>query len=152
MTHQIARCFPRRRLGALALATGLAALFALGGCRSVSDRSIEVVGLSEVQRTVQRDNGKSTLIVDARPATEFEAGHIPGAVNLRPPDIDLEDPDPALSKYKAILVYGEDPGSASAKAMTKLFLRAKYKNVRMFSGGMQAWRGAGLPVESGPAR
>ena len=152
MTHQIARCFPRRRIGAFALATGLAALFTLGGCRSVSDRSIEVVGLSEVQRTVQRDNSKSTLLVDARPATDFEAGHIPGAVNMRPPDIDPEDPDPALSKYKTIIVYGEDPGLASAKAMTKLFLRAKRKGARMFSGGMQAWRGAGLPVETDRSR
>ena len=90
------------------------------------------------------------VIVDPRPESDYAAGHIPGAVNLRLPDVgeDMRRP-PVLAGRKTIVVYGEDPGSAVAKGMAKKLISLRYKGVRMFAGGIKAWRGAGLGVDGG---
>lgn len=55
--------------------------------------------------------------------------------------------DPALDRYGQLVVYGDDPGTGSAVAMTKRLMMTGYKKVRMFMGGMSEWKRAGLPVE-----
>lgn len=148
MTHRIAigsRFRPRpRALAALALLG--AALAGPMGCRSVSDDSIRTVGLPEVQRPFQKQDD-SVLFIDPRPAEAFAAARIPGARNLRLPDIDIKDPDPALSRYKLLIVYGDNPGSSSARGMVKRLLTAGYKHARLFPGGLDAWKAAGMPIE-----
>jgi len=143
----------RRRPGAgrlicAALALGLT--LALPACKSVSDDSIRQVGLSEAQRPFQKGDD-SVLFIDPRPAEDYAAGHIPGAVNLRLPDVDLNDPDPALNRYKLLIVYGDNPGSSTARGMVKKLLTAEYKHVRLFSAGLDSWKAAGMPVSTGGA-
>lgn len=158
MTHLIApgsRSAPaargfRHSLPRLVLVAALiaSALVGAGGCKSVSDKSIKTIGFSEVQRPFQKGES-SVLFIDPRPLEEYTAGHIPGAIHLRLPDVDENDPDPALSKYKVLVVYGNNPGSPVAKAMVKLLLRSGFKEARWFQGGMDAWREAGMPVAEG---
>ncbi len=154
MTHQIASgsilARPGRpgRLALAALVVFLPALLGVTGCKSISDRSIESVGFSEVQRQFLKKDG-SVLFVDPRPREEYTAGHIPGAVHLRTTDVDLKDPDPSLGNYKMLIVYGNNPGSGIAKAMVKQLLTADFKRARWFQGGMDAWREAGMPVDTG---
>lgn len=134
------------------LLVGLALALGAAGCKaSITQKDIERnrIGVGDVSARTRGNAAAETLVVDARSSAEFEAGHIPGARNMRLPDVPEEGRDPALERYKMIIVYGEDPGSATANALAKRLMGAGYKHVRFFGGGMQSWRAAGLPVETG---
>jgi rhodanese-related sulfurtransferase len=141
-------------------AAGVALLMGVGaglvGCSdTVSDRDIEFVTLPEVRKLTGDKPGTAALI-DPRAADEFAAGHIPGAINrdLATVSERKDSLDPALARFKNLIVYGDDPGSGLARAMAKRLMRAGHKGVKMFSGGLAEWKGAGLKVETsggGPA-
>jgi rhodanese-related sulfurtransferase len=126
-----------------------AAAGVLTGCGdTISDADIEFVGLSDVRAVVQERSGNARLI-DPRSAEEFAAGRIPGAVNLpltRVPD-GKDSLDPGLARFKRLIVYGNDPGSGLARAVTKRLMRSGAKDVKMFAGGLSEWTRAGLRVE-----
>lgn len=140
--------FPHKHRTAIVAALG-ACVLGLGGCSSqVSDRNVRRIELREVSRPVERED-RGTLIIDARSPGEFGAGHIPGARNIRSPDIDTRERDPELERFRTIIVYGNDPGSAPAVSLVKKMMIAGYKDVRLFEQGFNAWRNAGLPIERG---
>lgn len=144
------------RISALLLGVTLVLMpTAMVGCSdNVSDRDIEFVDLAEVRQLTQ-GNAKPGVakLIDARTRAEFDAGHIPGAWNIELPQVsDKKDSiDPALARFKTLIVYGNDPGSGTARAMAKRLMRAGAKGVKMFAGGMAEWRGAGLKVEVTPS-
>lgn len=113
----------------------------------VSDRSIRPVSAAEVM-TRTADKPENILIMDTRPPEAYRAGHVPGARNLRLTDISGERRDPRLEGYKTIIVYADNPASASAIAMTKRLLTLDYSEVRFMEEGFEGWRARGLPVES----
>ncbi|MEX0876806.1 MAG: rhodanese-like domain-containing protein, partial [Phycisphaerales bacterium] len=100
----------------------------------------------------QRDDD-TALFIDARKPERYAEGHIPGARNLRTPDIDLRyGTDPALERYDNLIIYGENPGSATTHAMAKQMIEAGYngfikKRVKVFLGGWREWEITGLPIE-----
>ena len=134
-------------LGALAVLAAVGVYWA--GCSSTtSDRDVRRIELRDVARPVERETA-SVLIIDARSPGEFGAGHIPGARNLRSPEIDERERDPDLERFRTIIVYGADPGSAPAMALAKKLMRAGYRDVRLFQEGFRGWQNAGMPVERG---
>lgn len=122
-----------------------------GGCsKQTTDRDIQPISLTEVRALLDSPRAGSTLLIDPRPPSVFAAGHIPGARNMQLSEVRQEaGVNPTLDRYGQLVVYGDDPGTGSAVAMTKRLMMTGYKNVRMFMGGMSEWRRAGLPVESG---
>lgn len=129
----------------------LATALTMSGCQGkVSDDSIGYLRSGELARWVEKSPEKY-LIIDMRTAEEFAAGHIPSARRMSLPDVDPDKPDPALSRYSAIVVYGEDPGSGVARAMTKRLMQSRLSNVYLLEGGMAAWRSSGGAI-SGPRR
>jgi rhodanese-related sulfurtransferase len=90
-------------------------------------------------------NREKAVVVDVRDATEFAAGHAIGAKNI--PLDDLEAKLPGAVKNKAtplILVCATGARSNRALATAK---KLGYEKAQSLSGGMGAWRTAGLPVE-----
>jgi len=93
----------------------------------------------------------AALFVDAREASEFEEGHVPGAVNL-PFDEAVTDPAaleaiPALGR--PIIVYcGGGTCELSINLAWEL-LAVGHTRVTYFQGGWPEWVENGLPVESG---
>ena len=88
---------------------------------------------------------KNTVVLDVRTEKEFNAGHIPGAVNL-----DFNDPDfakkvEALDKSKTYLVHCAG-GVRSAKACT-IMDKVAFKSVVNLEPGFRAWEKAAKPVE-----
>ncbi|MEM8835887.1 MAG: rhodanese-like domain-containing protein [Planctomycetota bacterium] len=121
----------------------------LGACGpKVSDATVTPVAPAVVQRWVERDSGKQ-LLIDVRPEESYRAGHIPGAVSMSTADVNERERDPRLLRYSTLVVYGEDAGSARARAMVKRLMVAKYKDVRQLQGGYAQWTSLGLPVERG---
>lgn len=154
------RTFPQgRRLGLawVALLALLGGLLGLGGCagKDVSDSRIDVITLSEAltyhERAERAD--PEVLFIDARRSVIYDEGHIRGAVNLRPNDVDLRaGTDPNLEAKEALVVYGQDPGSAVARAMSKRLIEAGYntmlrRRVKFYAGGFNEWQATGLPVD-----
>jgi rhodanese-related sulfurtransferase len=131
-----------------AVASSLLAL----GCESgVSDKDIKRISIAEVRDLVDRSKSNPDLLVlvDPRPPAEFAAGRLPSArrVPLPPMEDKQMGLDPALARFPNIIVYGNDPASPIAAAMTKRLMVLGYKGVRLFSGGIKEWTDRGLPIE-----
>lgn len=83
-------------------------------------------------------------ILDVRPEDEFEAGHVPGAINI--PLYDLETRIAELSPEQEIVAYCRGPWCVlSFEAVAAL--RARGFTVRRLQDGLPEWRAAGLPLE-----
>lgn len=141
----------------LTLFVGVIVLPMVGCMKSnISDKKIQFISLSRSVELFeqQQSENDTALFIDARTPERFSAGHIPGARNLRTPDIDLRyGTDPALERYRHLIIYGENPGTASVNAMAKRMIEAGYngfvkKRVKVFPGGWQEWEITGLPIES----
>lgn len=139
----IQRTANRLLLALLAFSLGAA----LPGCsKQITDDDIEYMSVTDLHRRLTRDPNKN-LPLDARSREEFATERIPGARHIRSTDVDVQDPDPALRGYSALIVYGENPGTSNAAAITKRLMIANFKSVFLLEGGMDAWRRAGLPVD-----
>lgn len=90
-------------------------------------------------------NREEALVVDVREPAEYGSGHVLGAKNVPLARVAASGADLAKRKEKPVIVYCET-GNRSASAAAAL---RKHGFARVFnlSGGMKAWRDAGLPVE-----
>lgn len=85
-------------------------------------------------------------VLDVRPAEEFAAGHLPGAVNI--PIERLENELAKLPKRREVVAYCRGPYCLmSFEAVMKL--RQRGWKARRLEDGFPEWRAAGRPVESG---
>lgn len=83
-------------------------------------------------------------VLDVRPAEEYAAGHLPGAVNI--PLNELEKRLSQLSKESEIVAYCRGPYCVLAfEAVAQL--RAKGYQAQRLENGFPEWKQAGLPVE-----
>lgn len=120
------------------------------GCTGVTDKDVKIMGLGEARQLhTQKDTPpKMAIFIDARPPSQYAAGHIAGAVNWRLDQFKpTADVDPKIEAYRNLVVYGNDPGSAAARGLSKRLMEIGYEGVRMFSPGFTAWNGSKLPVE-----
>jgi rhodanese-related sulfurtransferase len=91
-------------------------------------------------------NREDALVLDVRDPGEFGTGHIIGAKNLPLSRIDSAGSEIAGKRRdKPVIVYCDD-GNRAVKAASALRTQGFGKVVSL-SGGLGAWRQAGLPVE-----
>ncbi len=89
----------------------------------------------------------SVTVLDVRPADEFAAGHIPGAINMTLTEI--ERIVSTLAPDADIVAYCRGPYCIYAhQAVTAL--RRHGLNARRLEGGLPEWREEGRPVLSAP--
>ena len=82
-------------------------------------------------------------VLDVRPAEEYAAGHVPGALNV--PLDKLESYLSRLPKRKEVVAYCRGPYCLmSFEAVEKL--RKRGWRARRLENGLPEWRAAGLPV------
>jgi rhodanese-related sulfurtransferase/DNA-binding transcriptional ArsR family regulator len=83
-------------------------------------------------------------VLDVRPAEEFAAGHLPGALNV--PVEKLQAYLSKLPKRKEVIAYCRGPYCLmSFEAVDKL--RKRGFKAKRLADGYPEWRAAGLPVE-----
>ncbi|MBI1374223.1 MAG: hypothetical protein GC159_16020 [Phycisphaera sp.] len=111
-----------------------------GGCEKVkvSDEDVPIVKDTQVADTMGQ---KGVLVVDVRKADDFNAGHLPGAVNVYLPDITKNHPK--LSDAKQLIVYAGGWTDPLSLAAAKRLKAMGYANVSEFKGGTSAWTEAG---------
>ena len=94
------------------------------------------------------------VVIDVREPSEFETGHIPGAINIPRGVLEFQVDahpavanvsDPALShKERPIVVVCRTGGRAALSAVN--LQRLGFGDVRSIAGGVLAWGEAGLPL------
>ena len=89
--------------------------------------------------TVQR------ILVDVRPASEFAAGHVDGAINI--PVADLADRMATLPADATIVAYCRGPYCVMAATAVARLRDAGHPAVRL-AGGFPQWRDTGRPIAS----
>ncbi len=104
---------------------------------------LEPVGRSELLRRVRAG---SVTVIDVRPAEEFAAGHVPGAISL--PLEDLEAGLRRLPPRRPIVAYCRGPYCVMAFEAVRR-LRARGLDARRLEEGFPEWRAEGLPVAVG---
>ena len=96
---------------------------------------------SELLRRIKLNN--APVIVDVRFRSEFDRGHVPGAINT--PFFAPETAKLPKDKTAELVIYcGHGPRAWIAQQ----FLAARgYGNTELLEGHMKGWREAGLPLE-----
>ena len=90
-------------------------------------------------------NQQNALVLDVREAVEYEKGHMLNARNIAIGEIDARAAE--IEKYKAkpvIIVCDNDNRSGRAATVLR---KLGFEQVFTLSGGIGAWRQAGLPLE-----
>lgn len=104
--------------------------------------SLEPVPAKELLRRMR--DGVVTVL-DVRPAGEFAAGHLPGAVNI--PLDQLTARMRELPAKREVIAYCRGPYCLLAFEAVET-LRKKGRKARRLEQGLPEWRLAGLPIES----
>ncbi len=90
-------------------------------------------------------NQQNALVLDVREAAEYEKGHMLNARNIALGELEARSAEIEKHRAKPVIVACDD-GNRSGRAATALRKRG-FEQVFTLSGGIGAWRQAGLPLE-----
>jgi rhodanese-related sulfurtransferase/DNA-binding transcriptional ArsR family regulator len=105
----------------------------------------EAVGMRDL---LERLRSSDVVVLDARPANEYEAGHIAGAISV--PIDELQERLRSLPRDKEFVAYCRGPYCVYADRAVEL-LRKSRRRARRLIEGFPEWRAAGFPVGQGDA-
>lgn len=95
---------------------------------------------------LKRARSKQVVILDTRPASEYVAGHIPGALSI--PVDDMQRRLKEFTKGREYVAYCRGPYCIYADRAVEI-LRASGRRARRLAEGFPEWRSAGFPVSEG---
>jgi rhodanese-related sulfurtransferase len=98
------------------------------------------VSVSEAKDLIQEK--PDLVILDVRTVTEYEEGHIEGAINI--PVQELEDRLDEISKKDELLVYCRT-GNRSSQAVS-ILESSGYTKIYHMIEGITGWKNAGYPT------
>jgi rhodanese-related sulfurtransferase/DNA-binding transcriptional ArsR family regulator len=107
---------------------------------------MDAIGFDEL---AARLKAGSVILVDVRPAEEYVAGHIPGAISI--PHDELEGRLRELPRDQEVVAYCRGPYCVFADQAVAT-LRGKRRKARRLEGGLPEWKTAGLAVEGPKGR
>ena len=106
-----------------------------------SDGALESVSREELRSALKAG---TVALLDVRPEDEYEAGHLPEAINI--PLDRLESWLDRLPEEKEIVAYCRGPYCVMSHEAVQRLRKLGYR-VRRFEEGVPEWKAAGLPVE-----
>jgi len=101
------------------------------------------VAVDELLKLARSNN---VVVLDTRPAGEYVAGHIPGAISV--PVDEVQRRLKELTKSKEYVAYCRGPYCVYADRAVEV-LRARGRRARRLAEGFPEWRSAGFPVAQG---
>lgn len=99
-----------------------------------------------MRELLERLRSDDVIVLDARPAGEYEAGHIAGAISV--PIDQLQQRLRHLPKDKEYVAYCRGPYCVYADRAVEM-LRVSRRRARRLLEGFPDWRAAGLPIARG---
>jgi len=88
----------------------------------------------------------SATVIDVREASEWEQGHLPGAVHISKSYVEQQVEAAAPDRDAEVILYCA--GGVRSLFAAQTLEQLGYTNVASMSGGFQAWKSAGLPWEA----
>lgn len=107
--------------------------------------ALEPVEAAELRRRLRRGD---VTVLDVRPAHEYTAGHIPGAVSVPPGTLQRRLAE--LPREREIVAYCRGPYCVFAVEAVDALRRRGYR-ARRLRNGFPDWRAAGYPVAADTA-
>lgn len=107
---------------------------------------LQPISREELRRRLKKDQ---ITIIDVRPAEEFAAGHLPGAINV--PIAELQQRLRKLPRDKEVIAYCRGPYCLMSYEAVETLRKRGFKALRL-QDGFPEWKAAGLPVASGSTR
>jgi len=98
------------------------------------------------KRLLQRIRAGEVMVLDVRPESEFDAGHIPGARSV--PLARLKQTLRSLPRDQEVVAYCHGPYCVLAKEAVELLQARGYAATRL-DDGITEWKAAGLKLERG---
>jgi phage shock protein E len=99
------------------------------------------IGVEEFEKLWKE---KKYVILDVRTPREYQAGHIPGSVNIDFNAVDFEKRIKELEKGKPYLIHCAS-GVRSARACDRMKVLS-FSELYNLQGGIKAWQKEGRPV------
>jgi rhodanese-related sulfurtransferase len=109
-------------------------------------QGLEQVRRAELARRIRRGD---VVVLDVRPAPEYEAGHIAGARSI--PIAELGRRLKEIPKSRQVVAYCRGRYCVFADDAVRVLRRKGYR-ARRLEDGFPEWRDEGLPVSAGDAR
>lgn len=139
----------RRSLLVLALAGLVAPVALTAQSAPTADelRQVPRLSLADFKRLHAK---KAVLAIDVRDPHGYDAGHIPGALNLSIVDIEIMG-NRILKESRPVVAYCACPDEHSSLVVAARLRRIGAKDIRVLVGGWDAWKAGGGKVEVTPA-
>ena len=119
----------------------------------VAEAGKAIPDITVAQAREELDQGQVGLLLDVREPSEWEKGHIPGAV-LAPRDMLEWYADPTTSSAKSALTTKQDAriivacaSGGRSRLSAQTLKKMGYANVVSMAGGFNEWSKQGFPVE-----
>jgi rhodanese-related sulfurtransferase len=93
----------------------------------------------------------AVLTIDVRDPHGFDAGHVPGALNVSVVDIEIMG-NRILKEKRPVVAYCACPDEHSALVVASRLMRIGVKDIKVLNGGWNGWKAAGGKVEVTPER
>jgi rhodanese-related sulfurtransferase len=93
------------------------------------------------------DAGEKFVLIDLRPAKEFQEKRIPGSRSI--PTTELDKRLSEVPKSGRVVVYAATPQNEIDDSVFQTFEDGRYRNVTFMLEGFQGWLKLKYPVESG---
>ena len=111
----------------------------------------EGIPLATVKQAMTFLQSGTYVILDARPAADYEAGHIPTALSI--PYDSVADAMVTVQQHltpsQSIMTYCSGKNCDESLLLTQYLRQQGFTNVVLFAGGFETWRAEGHPVERG---
>lgn len=112
-----------------------------GDPNSFTDQSkVNYIKSDDLKKALEEE--KNLLLIDLRSSAEFNAGHLPGAINILPADLEKKRKEIPASKKK--ILY-DNSGLLAFKGAVRLFDLGVF-NVLALSDGFDSWNKKGYEV------
>jgi len=133
----------RRALAGLTMAV-FAVLLALPAVAQPEDTSkVPRITLAEFKPLHAKN---AVLTIDVRDPHGFDAGHIPGALNVSVVDIEIMA-NRVLKETRPVVAYCACPDDGSSLYVAAKLMRVGVKNIKVLTGGWAGWTKGGGRVE-----
>jgi rhodanese-related sulfurtransferase len=91
----------------------------------------------------------AVLTIDVRDPHGFDAGHIPGALNVSVVDIEIMA-NKVLRDKRPVVAYCACPDEHSSLVVASRLMKVGVKDIKVLVGGWDAWKKGGGKVELTP--
>lgn len=128
----------------LFLSLGWIALFGLIIYTTIKSKLSKVILIDNTQ-AIQMINKEDAIVVDLRSADRFKKGHVTGALNILPVDIN-NGSIKSIEKFKQSPVILMDENGISTNTVGENLYKQGFMQVFILKDGILGWDGDNLPL------